>query len=48
MIEWFFFLFELGSNIVILMIIVEYGKYIDIEEDKLSRIVGNLNMIYIM
>lgn len=33
MVEWFFFLFEFGSNIVILMIIVEYGKYIDFEED---------------
>lgn len=35
------FLFELGSNIVTLMTIAEYGKYTDIEEDKPSRTVGN-------
>lgn len=40
------FLFELGSNIVTLMTIAEYGKYTDIEEDKPSRIVGNPNMTY--
>lgn len=40
------FLFELGSNIVTLMTIAEYGKYTDIEEDKPSRTVGNPNKTY--
>lgn len=40
------FLFELGSNIVTLMTIAEYGKYTDNEEDKPSRTVGNPNKTY--